>query len=78
MSHLGDKVTALVDGQLTIEATERAHGHLAGCRECRDMVEAERLMKARLSVGAVRPGAGLRSGRPSAGDGWPGRAAAAA
>jgi len=62
MSHLGDKVTALVDGQLSIEATERAHGHLAGCRECRDVVEAERLMKARLSVlCGPEPGADLVS-----------------
>jgi hypothetical protein len=49
VSHLGDRVTALVDGQLPIEATERAHSHLAHCRECRDAVEIERLMKARLS-----------------------------
>lgn len=49
MSHLGDRVTALVDGQLPIEATERAHSHLAHCRDCRDAVEIERLMKARLS-----------------------------
>jgi anti-sigma factor RsiW len=49
VSHLGERVTALVDGQLSPEATERAHAHLAGCRPCRDLVEAERLMKARLA-----------------------------
>jgi hypothetical protein len=49
VSHLGDRVTALVDGQLPVEATERAHSHLAHCRECRDAVEIERLIKARLS-----------------------------
>jgi hypothetical protein len=49
VSHLGDRVAALVDGQLPIEATERAHCHLAHCRECRDAVELERLMKVRLS-----------------------------
>jgi hypothetical protein len=49
VSHLGDRLTALVDGQLPIEATERAHSHLAQCRACRDAVEIERLMKSRLS-----------------------------
>jgi len=49
VSHLGDRVTALVDGQLPIDATERAHAHLANCRGCRDAVEVERLTKARLS-----------------------------
>ncbi|MDQ1290101.1 MAG: hypothetical protein QG622_3667 [Actinomycetota bacterium] len=49
MTHLGERVSALVDGQLPIDALERAHSHLARCRECRDAVEAERLMKVRLS-----------------------------
>jgi hypothetical protein len=49
VAHLGERVAALVDGQLCAEAVERAHAHLAGCRACRDAVEAERLMKARLA-----------------------------
>ncbi len=49
MVHLGERVTALVDGQLPVEAMERAHAHLASCRPCRDLVEAERLMKSRLA-----------------------------
>lgn len=49
MTHLGDRVSALVDGQLPLDAVERAHAHLAHCRGCRDAVEAERLMKGRLS-----------------------------
>jgi hypothetical protein len=48
VTHLGERVSALVDGQLPVDATERAHAHLANCRDCRDAVEAERLMKARL------------------------------
>jgi hypothetical protein len=48
VTHLGEKATALVDGQLSLEATERAYAHLAHCRDCRDKVEAERLMKSRL------------------------------
>lgn len=49
MTHLGDRVTDLVDGQLSPEATETAHAHLAGCLSCREAVEAERLMKSRLA-----------------------------
>ncbi|MDQ1294210.1 MAG: hypothetical protein QG608_2093 [Actinomycetota bacterium] len=49
MSHLGDRITDLVDGQLSAEAQERAHAHLARCPQCRASVEAERLMKARLA-----------------------------
>jgi hypothetical protein len=50
VSHLGERVTALVDGQLPMDATERALAHLAGCRPCRDLVEAERRTKAQLSL----------------------------
>ena len=49
MSHLGERASALVDGQLSAEATERAMAHLAGCRPCRDAVEVERLTKSRLA-----------------------------
>ena len=60
MSHLGDLVSALVDGQLPPTATERAHVHLANCRGCRELVEVERLMKARLiRLPAPAPGADL-------------------
>jgi Putative zinc-finger len=53
MSHLGERVTALVDGQMPMESTERALMHVAGCPECRDAVELERLMKQRLA--SLRP-----------------------
>jgi hypothetical protein len=60
VSHLGENVAALVDGQLSPTATERAHVHLAHCRGCRDLVEAERLMKTRLTrLPAPAPGADL-------------------
>jgi hypothetical protein len=60
VTHLGDRVTDLVDGQLPPEATETAHAHLAGCMPCREAVEAERLMKARLcSLGAPAPSGDL-------------------
>jgi hypothetical protein len=48
MSHLGERVTALVDGELSAVESERAYSHAAGCRPCRDEIEAERLTKARL------------------------------
>ena len=42
MTHLGDRMTPLVDGQLPVDATERAHAHLASCDGCREAVETER------------------------------------
>jgi hypothetical protein len=50
VTHLGDRAAAFVDGQLTPESAERATAHLAACRPCRDLVELERLTKARLSA----------------------------
>jgi hypothetical protein len=50
MNHLGERVSSLVDGQLGIVAVERAMSHVAGCRECRDAVELERLTKQRLAM----------------------------
>jgi hypothetical protein len=50
VSHLGDRVAALVDGQLTPDAVDRVTMHLVSCRPCRDLVELERLTKARLSA----------------------------
>jgi len=49
MSHLGERVSALVDSQLSVEVTEKAHMHITGCSECREAVEAERLTKQRLA-----------------------------
>ena len=46
MSHLGDRVSALVDGELSHEERERALAHLAGCLACRTEIEAERAVKA--------------------------------
>jgi hypothetical protein len=50
VTHLGDRAAALVDGQLTPEAVDRATMHLTSCRPCRDLVELERLTKARLAA----------------------------
>ena len=57
MSHLGERVSPLVDGQLGPDAAERALMHIAGCVECQTAVEVERLTKQRLSaLGVPRPG----------------------
>lgn len=49
MTHLGERVADLVDGQLTPDAAEEATRHLAGCAGCRHEVDAARLTKARLA-----------------------------
>ena len=50
MTHLGDRVTPLVDGQLPPDATERAFAHITTCQQCRQQVDAERLTKSRLAT----------------------------
>ncbi|MBT0770405.1 zf-HC2 domain-containing protein [Kineosporia sp. J2-2] len=49
MSHLGGRLSELVDGELEGAAADRALRHLADCRDCRDALEIERLMKQRLA-----------------------------
>lgn len=48
--HLGTTVSALVDGQLDPEATERAWDHVLTCAQCRGLVEREAWIKRRLST----------------------------
>ena len=47
--HLGSLVSALVDGQLSPEATERAWSHVLGCTSCRRLVEREGWVKRQLA-----------------------------
>jgi hypothetical protein len=54
VSHLGARVTALVDGRLTPDATERALAHVAVCDRCRTAVQEERAVR-RLLAGGDRP-----------------------
>jgi len=42
VTHLHDRVTALVDGELSTSARGRAVSHLERCQPCRDAVDAER------------------------------------
>jgi len=49
MGHLGSRVSALLDGQLSAEETERAWTHVHSCHTCRDQVEREGWLKRRLA-----------------------------
>jgi hypothetical protein len=60
MAHLGQRVSALLDGQMSPEESERAWTHVHACHFCRDQVEREGWVKTRL--------AGLSYGATSAPD----------
>ena len=47
--HLGTRVSALLDGQLSAEDEERAWDHVHLCHLCRDQVEREGWVKTRLA-----------------------------
>ena len=58
MGHLGTRISALLDGQLSPADEERAWDHVHGCHHCRDQVEREGWVKTRLaamSLGATSP-----------------------
>jgi hypothetical protein len=48
IGHLGTRVSALLDGQLTGAEEERAWAHVHACHRCRDLVESEGWVKTRL------------------------------
>jgi anti-sigma factor RsiW len=48
MSHLGDRLSALVDGELGGADLDRAHAHLAGCEQCRTEAAELRQLKRKL------------------------------
>jgi hypothetical protein len=48
--HLGDRVSALLDGQLPGEEEDRAWEHVHSCHFCRDLVEREGWVKTRLAT----------------------------
>ncbi|WP_028643023.1 zf-HC2 domain-containing protein [Nocardioides sp. URHA0020] len=60
VGHLGTKVSALLDGRLSADDTERAWAHVHTCHACRDLVEREGWVKTSL--------AGLSFGPTSASD----------
>jgi anti-sigma factor RsiW len=49
IGHLGTRVSALLDGQLSVDETERAWEHVHACHACRDQVEREGWVKSRLA-----------------------------
>lgn len=50
MTHLGQRLSALVDGELDIDERERVLGHLAKCGWCREEAAALRTLKRRMNA----------------------------
>jgi anti-sigma factor RsiW len=48
MSHLGDRLSALVDGELSGAERDRAYAHLASCTQCRAEAAQLRALKRKL------------------------------
>jgi anti-sigma factor RsiW len=48
MSHLGERLTALIDGELGHDEREKALGHLTACDQCRAEADTLRGLKRRL------------------------------
>ncbi|GAB3031400.1 hypothetical protein GCM10011376_24630 [Nocardioides flavus (ex Wang et al. 2016)] len=64
MSHLGARVSALLDGRLAPDEEERCWAHVHTCHACRDLVEQEGWVKtqlAQLSFGAGQPSRDFKS-----------------
>ncbi|HVE62605.1 MAG TPA: hypothetical protein VNB94_02215 [Mycobacteriales bacterium] len=55
MSHLDDWAAALVDSELTSDERDGALAHLAGCLDCRVVVDDQRRAKAALASAAAAP-----------------------
>jgi Putative zinc-finger len=80
MSHLGQRISALIDGELSDSERDRVLAHIAGCDECRQEAVALRALKRRMhSLGEAMVDAAL-TGRlmamavPSDGRPWSARA----
>ncbi|MDQ1687554.1 MAG: hypothetical protein QOK42_529 [Frankiaceae bacterium] len=59
-AHLGPRLSAFIDGELSHADRDRVLAHLTHCAECRGVVEAERQVKSRLSgLGQPEPPATL-------------------
>ncbi|KRF36705.1 anti-sigma factor family protein [Nocardioides sp. Soil805] len=57
MSHLGPRVSALLDGHLPPAEEERLWEHVHACHPCRDLVEREGWVKTQLAGLSLDPGA---------------------
>ena len=61
IGHLGERVSALLDGQLSPAEEDRAWGHVHACHQCRDQVEREGWVKTRLAGLSLAGSAGAPS-----------------
>jgi anti-sigma factor RsiW len=60
VTHLGQRLSALIDGELEGSERERVFCHMAKCGSCRDEVAALRMLKRRMNaLGPAAAGAGL-------------------
>jgi hypothetical protein len=60
VTHLGQRLSALIDGELAGSERERVLVHMARCGSCRDEVAALRMLKQRMNaLGEAAAGAGL-------------------
>lgn len=75
MSHLGDNLSALVDGELSGADLDRASAHLAACERCRGDAAALRTLKNQLRRLAADAGHDDLTLRLLAMEGLPGTAA---
>ncbi|WP_411102035.1 anti-sigma factor family protein [Streptomyces sp. cmx-4-9] len=82
--HLGDRLAALVDGELKHDARERVLAHLATCTRCKAEADAQRRLKTMfvesapppLSAGLLARLQGLPAAGPDSLSGPPGRSGA--
>lgn len=60
MTHLGQRLSALIDGELEASERDRVLMHMARCQSCREEAASLRLLKRRMSaLGEACGGAGL-------------------
>src|ERR1700722_17525039 len=80
MSHLGQRISALIDGELSDSERDRVLAHIAGCDECRQEAVALRALKHRMHslgeamVDAALPGRLMAMAMPPDGRPWTARA----
>jgi hypothetical protein len=80
MSHLGQRISALIDGELTAAERDRVLAHLAGCDACRQEAIALRALKRRMHslgeamVDAALTGRLMAVGEPAGEGRWSARA----
>ena len=80
MSHLGQRISALIDGELSDSERDRVLAHIAGCDECREEAVALRALKQRMHslgeamVDAALTGRLMAMAMPSDGRPWAARA----